>query len=324
MIKHECVDEERWISEETFKKTLAVYQVLPGPRGARALRLLRAHPRRQARRLSRRARLHAAGLRPDAGAIDPLRRGRPRWTARRGLLRAVGGGRGDHRAGARAPQRHLHHRCRARGDRRRGVCAHGLRRRDLRPRPARRGRRLRAVDATATRWFGRAESFSFAPAAIWVARRRDHVLADRDDLLGGPEDGPADVRRRLHRDPLPAGERRRFARLAHRQPVRRRAGDERHPPGPADHLLDIRRLHRGRPRRRAGDDPWHLPPRVHLPDLLSPGLRRGRREPPDPRLPARRRRGSHRPDRRGNRGHRRHEHRRRPNRRSSRSPPFLS
>jgi chromate transporter len=31
MIKHECVDDERWVSEETFKKTLAVYQVLPGP-----------------------------------------------------------------------------------------------------------------------------------------------------------------------------------------------------------------------------------------------------------------------------------------------------
>jgi chromate transporter len=31
MIKSECVDEERWVSEETFKKTLAVYQVLPGP-----------------------------------------------------------------------------------------------------------------------------------------------------------------------------------------------------------------------------------------------------------------------------------------------------
>jgi chromate transporter len=31
MIKRECVDEEGWISEETFKKTLAVYQVLPGP-----------------------------------------------------------------------------------------------------------------------------------------------------------------------------------------------------------------------------------------------------------------------------------------------------
>jgi chromate transporter len=31
MIKRECVDEARWVSEETFKKTLAVYQVLPGP-----------------------------------------------------------------------------------------------------------------------------------------------------------------------------------------------------------------------------------------------------------------------------------------------------
>src|SRR5918992_2375632 len=31
MIKHECVDEEHWVDEETFKKTLAVYQVLPGP-----------------------------------------------------------------------------------------------------------------------------------------------------------------------------------------------------------------------------------------------------------------------------------------------------
>jgi chromate transporter len=31
MIKRECVDEERWVSGETFKKTLAVYQVLPGP-----------------------------------------------------------------------------------------------------------------------------------------------------------------------------------------------------------------------------------------------------------------------------------------------------
>jgi chromate transporter len=31
MIKHECVDEEHWISEESFRKLLAVYQVLPGP-----------------------------------------------------------------------------------------------------------------------------------------------------------------------------------------------------------------------------------------------------------------------------------------------------
>ena len=31
MIKRECVDELDWISEASFKKTLAVYQILPGP-----------------------------------------------------------------------------------------------------------------------------------------------------------------------------------------------------------------------------------------------------------------------------------------------------
>ncbi len=31
MIKRECVDEEGWVTEETFRKTLAVYQVMPGP-----------------------------------------------------------------------------------------------------------------------------------------------------------------------------------------------------------------------------------------------------------------------------------------------------
>jgi chromate transporter len=31
MIKRECVDAEGWVSDETFRKTLAVYQVLPGP-----------------------------------------------------------------------------------------------------------------------------------------------------------------------------------------------------------------------------------------------------------------------------------------------------
>jgi chromate transporter len=31
MIKRECVDEEGWVDDATFKKTLAVYQVLPGP-----------------------------------------------------------------------------------------------------------------------------------------------------------------------------------------------------------------------------------------------------------------------------------------------------
>jgi chromate transporter len=31
MIKRECVDDEHWVDEGTFRKTLAVYQVLPGP-----------------------------------------------------------------------------------------------------------------------------------------------------------------------------------------------------------------------------------------------------------------------------------------------------
>lgn len=31
MIKHECVDEEKWVDEKGFQRTLAVYQVLPGP-----------------------------------------------------------------------------------------------------------------------------------------------------------------------------------------------------------------------------------------------------------------------------------------------------
>jgi chromate transporter len=31
MMSRECVDEERWVDDETFKKTLAVYQILPGP-----------------------------------------------------------------------------------------------------------------------------------------------------------------------------------------------------------------------------------------------------------------------------------------------------
>lgn len=31
MISKECVEEEGWVSNETFRKTLAVYQVLPGP-----------------------------------------------------------------------------------------------------------------------------------------------------------------------------------------------------------------------------------------------------------------------------------------------------
>ena len=31
MIERECVDELGWVKDDTFKKTLAVYQILPGP-----------------------------------------------------------------------------------------------------------------------------------------------------------------------------------------------------------------------------------------------------------------------------------------------------
>ncbi len=31
MIRHELVEEEQWISQQRFNRTLAVYQVLPGP-----------------------------------------------------------------------------------------------------------------------------------------------------------------------------------------------------------------------------------------------------------------------------------------------------
>src|SRR5215208_7048785 len=72
MIKRECVDEEGWSSEEPFRKTLAVYQVLPGPGGARAVRVLRAAARRQARRLPGGAWIHAPWVPPDAGALRAL------------------------------------------------------------------------------------------------------------------------------------------------------------------------------------------------------------------------------------------------------------
>src|SRR4051794_41962947 len=31
MIERECVEELGWVKDDTFKKTLAVYQILPGP-----------------------------------------------------------------------------------------------------------------------------------------------------------------------------------------------------------------------------------------------------------------------------------------------------
>ncbi len=63
---------------------------------------------------------------------------------------------------------------------------------------------------------------------------------------------------------------------------------------------------------RHRDDRRDLPPRLRLPDLPTSPARRRRGEPPHPPLPARCRRGRRRPDRGGRRGHRRNQHRRRP------------
>ena len=85
MIKRECVDEEGWVAEETFKKTLAVYQVLPGPeahelcvyfgrlRGGKLGGFL-AGPRLHAARLPADARLSRSSTsRPNlAGHLDEL------------------------------------------------------------------------------------------------------------------------------------------------------------------------------------------------------------------------------------------------------------
>ena len=60
MIKRECVDEEGWVAEETFKKTLAVYQVLPGPEAHELCVYFGRTAGRQARRLPRGPRVHAA------------------------------------------------------------------------------------------------------------------------------------------------------------------------------------------------------------------------------------------------------------------------
>ena len=125
---------------------------LPGPsrpRGARALRLLRAAARRQARRLPRRPRLHAAGLHPHARPLGPLRRGQPGGAPGRPLLRADRGGRGAGRPRRGPAQQVVHLRCAAGGHRGRRLRPHALGRDHLRPDPARRRHRLRALDERA-------------------------------------------------------------------------------------------------------------------------------------------------------------------------------
>ncbi len=270
-----------------------------GARGPRALRLLRAPAGRQARGLRSRARLHAARLRADAGALDRLRRGGPRGQARGALLRAHRGGRGDHRPRGRPPQPQLHHRRAAGADRARlargkpGVL--GV----VRARPARRRARLRARGQRGALHGPAAIDLRRAGRDPHRPRRHGDRVAHRRDLPRGAQGRAADLRRRLHGDPVPAGGERRCPRLAHREPVHRRARARRGAAGAADHLLDLRRLHRRRPRRRPGDDARDLPAGVRVPDLPAPLARGGRREPAHPPVPARRRRGGDRADRGG-------------------------
>ena len=177
----------------------------PGAGGARALRLFRPPPGRQARRLPGRARLHAARLRPDADALDPLRRGEPGRPSRRALLRALGRRRSDRRPRPRPVERQLHHRRPAGPDRGGGLRPDAIPRRQLRPRADRCRAPLRSLDQP---WALAAPNpFVLArPRRPDLPRRRDHGLADGDDLLGGPQGGPAHLRRGLHRDPIPSGE----------------------------------------------------------------------------------------------------------------------
>jgi hypothetical protein len=64
MIKRECVDEERWISEESFRKLLAVYQVLPGPEAHEPRSPSRPDQWPISSRKSRRTRTSPPGLSP--------------------------------------------------------------------------------------------------------------------------------------------------------------------------------------------------------------------------------------------------------------------
>ncbi len=177
MIKHECVDDLGWVDEETFKKTLAVYQVLPGPE-AHELCVDFGHT------CGGKLGGFAAGLGfmlprlPAHARADGRSTSKPNLSdqPRRALLRADGGGRGDRRPGAPPPERHLHHRCSAGVDRGRRIRLDGLRGRELPARPARRRDRLRPLDqrrgagaARPGRW-RRCRSFSSCSPARSASR----------------------------------------------------------------------------------------------------------------------------------------------------------
>ena len=216
MISKECVDEERWVDEETFKKTLAVYQVLPGPeahelcvyfgrlRGGKLggfvaglgfmlpgfLLMLGLSVLYVEAGLDERFEELFYGLKAAVGALVAMaivRLGRKFISDVPLALIAVaslGLTLGLDLSFVLV------------------LLAAGL--------AYELGRRAGTRE-------GPAASFSIAPSARSRRARRGHGVADRRDLPGGPEGGAADLRRRLHRGPVPAGHRRRRAGLAHRR-----------------------------------------------------------------------------------------------------------
>src|SRR5215203_2472492 len=298
MIKHECVDQEGWVDEETFKKTLTVYQVLPGPeahelcvyfgriRGGKLggflaglgfmlpgfLLMLGLSILYVEADLARHLDELFYGLKAAVGAL-----------LARALVRL---------------SRLLYHGRSARSPRGGSLRPDRLRICELCLGPPRGRHRLRTVDKRAP--VDPADSRLF-PGASRTPRRCDrsaYALADGRDFLGGLEGRPRDLRRSVHRHPLPPRRHGGGPALAYRHPVRGWSRDERRPPRTAHHLLDLCRLHRGRTGRRAGYDARDLPARVRSADLLSPLARGDRREPARAPIPARSRGSRDRADRR--------------------------
>ena len=305
MIKHECVDEEGWVSEETFKKLLAVYQVLPGPE---AHELCVYFGRLRGGKLGG----FLAGLGfmlPGfvlmlglsilyveanlAGHLDELFYG---LTAAVGALVA--------RALVRLADTFITDVPLA------VIAVAGF---ALTASPSASfvlvllgGGLAYELWTNGRRWTAaRALVLAGWPLALSCSRGAVTVSLTATIFFEGLKAGLLTFGGAYTVIPFLHDSAVRRPPLADRQPVRRRPRDRRHPPGAADHLLDLRRLPGRRAGGRAGDDARHLPARLRLPDLPSPPARRRRRERAAAAVPARRRRRRDRADRRRHRPDRR-------------------
>ena len=320
MISKECVDEERWVSQETFKKTLAVYQVLPGPeahelcvyfgrlRGGKLggflaglgfmlpgfLLMLGLSVLYVEAGLDERFEELFYGLKAAVGALVAMaivRLGRKFITdvplaviavASFGLTLGLASASCSSWSPPDSPT----------------SCG--------RPRALARPARVLASRRSAVGVVAGAVTLSLT-AEIFLEGLKAGLLTFGGAYTVVPflQDTAVDAQGWLTERRVPG-----------------RARARRNLARPADHLLDLRRLRRRRPRRRPRDDGRHLPARLRLPDLLPPPARRRGREPAHPAVPARRRRRRDRPDRRGHRRDPRGQRRRRPRRRCSPSASF--